>query len=382
MKSKRFLPSFLVAAAAVLLAGCLPIEMGVSGDGRVLIPRQEGFFIFSPATGKLDKAYVPAAGKPMFAKFMPDGKSILAVTESAGGMMGAQQEFALVTPGAAPAPLVLAAVGNATYACVSPDGKTLSITRLSDQKNAAVGENMPELVLVDVASGTRKNVAAASAVAVIHRWFPNSKSLLVFQITGKDQKTGKYDGVLGVLDVAAGTLKPLAAAKGGKDVFFDLSPDGRTAIFTASAAGKPGTALQAGNGGDKLFALSLADGSVREVKSGVKYALWSPKGTHVLAAVAGEDDQVTLQVADAAMTAFKPVATDAVGQVGGGPGSSTSVYPSWLGEDRVLYLASCAVYGTAGKNLQLVSVGADGSKRKNMQAAIDAEAARASEAAK
>lgn len=380
---KNWMRLAAAGVAGTLLAGCLPIELDVSRDGRVLIPRQEGFFFFSPATGKIEKAYVPAKGKPMFGRFSPDGKTILAVTQSEGGMMGSQQEFALVTPtpGAAPAPRVLAAVSNATYTGFSPDGKTLSITRLSDQKNAAVDENMPELILVDVAAGTQKAVTAAPAVAVIHRWFPDSKSLLLFQITGKDKKTGQYTGMLSKLDVASGTLKPLAAAMGSKDVFFDLSPDGRTVLFTASAAGAPGAALPSGNG-DKLFALTVASGAVREVKAGVKYAVWSPKGTHVLAAVAGSDDQLTLQVADAALAEFKPVATDAVAQAGGGPGATSNIYPSWLGEDRVLYLASCAVYGTAGKNLQLVSVGVDGTKRKSLQAAIDAEAAKVAETAK
>ena len=42
---------FLFALPLLLLAGCFPIELDVR-DGKLLIPREEGFFVFDPASGK------------------------------------------------------------------------------------------------------------------------------------------------------------------------------------------------------------------------------------------------------------------------------------------------------------------------------------------
>ena len=54
----------------------------------------------------------------------------------------------------------------------------------------------------------------------------------------------------------------------------------------------------------------------------------------------------------------------------------TKIHPGWLDENTVCYIAKRAVYGTAGENLELATVGADGKGRKSHQVAIDLEAGR------
>ena len=49
-------------------------------------------------------------------------------------------------------------------------------------------------------------------------------------------------------------------------------------------------------------------------------------------------------------------------------------YTGWLGNGKVFYLSKRAVYGTAGQNLELVTIGVDGKGRRTLQAAIDAAA--------
>ena len=52
------------------------------------------------------------------------------------------------------------------------------------------------------------------------------------------------------------------------------------------------------------------------------------------------------------------------------------VYPGWIDDDTVHFLASRPVYGTAGKNLTLITVGADGKGRKDLQTTIDSAVAK------
>ncbi|MDD4888873.1 MAG: hypothetical protein PHU85_03000 [Phycisphaerae bacterium] len=369
--------SVLAGWAALLLAGCLPVELEVGKDGQVLVPRQEGFFTLDSGSGKVVRVYKPASDQAAFGRFAPDGKHILAVSEAGGG--GGSQTFEWVDLGDGSAKKLCAAT-NTAYATVSPDGKTAAFTRVSDEGTALGGdskENLPELHLIDLAAGKDQLVKAAGAIAGIHRWFPDSKSLLLFQITGKVKEGNLHKGTLNRFEPATGKATPLAAALGSNNVFFALSPDGKTVLFTASAAGKPGAELKPGEGWDEqLFELKVETGDVRAVKKGVSYALWSPKGAKVLVAVKGEESKVKLEVADAALAKFTPLAEDAAASVSGG-GDDTKIYPAWLSEDRIAYLALRAVYGRAGKNLELVFIDADGKNRKAQQAALDAEAGKA-----
>jgi hypothetical protein len=266
---------------------------------------------------------------------------------------------------------------NVTYTNFSPDGQDVSFTRLSDQQDPAVKENLPELHLIDVGAAKEHPVEAAGSVAGIHRWFPDSRSLLIFQIKEKvkAEHGSLYQGVIARWDIGAGKATDLAAALGSNDVFFDLSPDGKTVLFTAAAAGKVGTELKAGEA-DTLYELKVDSGALREVRDGVRYAIWSKTGAEVLVGTKGENNKLDIEVSDATLGKFHLVAADAVAQTGDGPAGNTNIYPSWIGDGQIAYLASRAVYGTAGMNLRLVIVSADGKTRKDVQTTIDAAAER------
>jgi Tol biopolymer transport system component len=359
----------LALAIAIFIAGCFPIELHVSGDGKILIPRQEGFFALDVTTGKMERVYSLPGANPIFARYSPSGKEMLAVTESDGKMMGKNHMLTLVTLSTG-ASRVLYSGSNATYARWSPDGQYLSLSRIAEQKTPPLEENLPETYLISIKGGDTKLLT--SNTSALHRWFPDSKALLIFQIQKKENNV--YQGTISALDIPSGTGKPLASVLGSQNVFFDLSPDGQFVLFTAKAAGAPGTTLQPGE--DRLFELNVAKGTIQAVKTNVEYAIWSPSGNRVLLGTDEKNGIVTLQVTDRGFTQLRKIVSDVAVKVSQGVGFETRIYPGWLGEGTVFYLAQRAVYGTAGKNLELVMVGADGKNQWRYQAAIDDAAAR------
>ena len=361
----------LILLAGLGQVGCLPIELSVSKDGQVLIPRQEGFCCLDPEKGAVKTLYAPKSQQPAFALFAPDGRSFLAITQTEGGGMGTAFALAVVPPDGQEAKQLFTAT-NLTYARWSPSGRHVTLTRIADEKAPAVDENLPELILVDPAKGTRKTLI--SGVSTIHRWFPDSKHVLTFQISGKEKEGAQntqYSGKLVQLDAETGDVKPLALVLGGKMVFFDLSPDGTKVLFTAIKAAKLGEKIPTRSEDEpRLYELNIADGGVRALKGGVAFAIYSPKGTKVLVGSKSEQEgMLQLAVGDAALAQAETVATDAAKSTGGT--DSREIYPSWLDDDTILYLRLYAAYGTAGRNLQLFAVSADGKKRRNLQPAVD-----------
>jgi len=354
--------------AALVLGGCLPVELSVSPQGQVLIPRQEGFVALDPPKGTVKTLYVPKSGSPAFALYAPDGKSFLAISKSTGGGMGSGFAVEVVPVGGKARKLTSA--GNLTYAQWSGDGKYISLTRIAGGKVKPMDENLPELLLVDTAKGGKKTLLAN--VGTIHRWFADAKAVLALQIHAKDKDTGQYSGKLVRVDAATGEAKPLALVLGGKKVFLAVSPDGKKALFTAIKAAKVGEKIPASSKDDpKLFELDVAAGSVREVMEDVAFAIYSPKGTRVLLGSKKESKgMIELSVGDASLAKTVVVAKDAAKSVGST--DSRDIYPGWIDENTVHYLGLRAVYGTEGKNVHLISVGADGKNPKDLQAAIDA----------
>jgi hypothetical protein len=352
------------------LAGCLPVELSVSPGGKILIPRQEGFVAFEPAKGTAAVVPVAEGDSAAFALYSPDGKSVLAISKTSGGGMGTAFNVKLLAGQAEPKALLGAT--NLTYARWSPDGKGVTLTRLADAAVAPMKDQLPELILINLADGAKKTLA--SNVSVIHRWFPDSKAILTFQIAAKQDKGDRYSGSLVRLNVETGQAEPLAAVLGPKQVFFDLSPDGKKVLFTAIQAGKPGvaaTSKPAAAAEAALYELDVATGAVRVAAPKAVYAVYSPKGTKVLVGIEGGNAGVQLQVGKADLTDLHPVAEGAVKSIGD-PTSSAEVYPTWLDDETVLYLTLRNVYGIAGKNLSLMSVAADGKNPRDLQPKLDA----------
>lgn len=361
--------SRVVLAVALLMTACFPIELDVSRDGKILIPRQEGFFALDLTKGKMVKVYNLPGGNPIFARYSPSGKEILAVTESDAKIMGKNHVLTLVTLSSGTG-RVLFTGSNATYARFSPDGRYVSLSRIAQEKTPPLEENLPEILLIPVKGGDPKSLA--SNTSALHRWFPDSRALLIFQIQKKENNV--YHGMISALEIPSGKRKPLASVLGSQDVFFDLSPDGKSVLFTAKAAGRPGASLNAGK--ERLFELNIARGTIRAVREKVEYAIWSANGNGVLLGTDEKDGILTLQVADRRLTQFRKIASDAASKVSENIGFQTSIYPGWLGERTVFYLSKTAVYGTTGKNLELVTVSTDGRNRRSHQATIEVQVAK------
>ena len=359
----------------VVLGGCLPVELDVTPDGRVLIPRAEGYFAYNLKTGQAERIYTTTA-KPVFAVAVPKkGGFVAASLPGEAGMMGAAFSIEYVDASGKASPI--SSLSNVTYMQVSPDGERLSMTRVADQQSEGFDQNMPELLVQPVGGGASKKLAAN--VGITHRWMPDGKSIVALKLDAKDAEHDRYVGRIVRIDAASGQATPLASPVGPQGVFLELAPDRKTVLFTAQAAGKADASVSPPDddaSGLKLYALDVQAGDVKEAWPNAAYAMYNSEGTSVLVGQPGDNgDMVELVVTDPSFREHTVVADDAPKQAGGF-GTSTDIYPGWYDEDTVLYIAQRAVFGTAGTNYMLTSVEADGSNRKVHQPAVDGAALR------
>jgi hypothetical protein len=359
----------LVLLPLLLLAGCFPIELDVR-DGKVLIPREEGFFVFDPASGKAAKVAGPGDGKPVFARYSPDGKEVLCVLKGGGF-----NDFRfMINPIGGGQGREVYKAENTAYVLYSPDGANLGIIQMSQKEDPQFKDKVPEFYLLPVKGGPAKKLA--DRVGVFFRWFPDSKRALVFALEKRDEM-GRYYGSLAILDVTSGKQTALAVAAVPQSFFFDLSPDGSKALFTAHATDKPGSDLsKTKEFGTKLFELDVNAGTTRKIAKDATYAIYSRDGKQVLLGTPPEGfsfDTLKLEVADAGLTKFTTVAPDAFKPMAMGGGAT---FPGWLDDKTIFYFVQRAVYGTEGKSVHLVTVGIDGKGRRDVQPLIDTEAIR------
>lgn len=357
----------------LLIAGCFPIELDVSPDGKMVISRQEGFFVFDPASGKVTKVGAKKPGSPVFARFSPDGKNVLTVIKN--GSVGFSDAFEFhVVPLAGGKERMIYKTGNAAYVRYSPDGKNLGVVKISEKKRPPLDDTLPELQLVSVDRGTSKLLSYN--VSHLCRWFKDSKRILTLHVESKDKKTSHFSGHMVSIDVATGKATNLAAITTQKEHFFDISPDNKKVLFTALQAGKPGEKLPKIERGDlKLYELDVASGAIRKIDKKADYAIYSPDGKQVLIGTAPEGfsfDTLNIEIADAALKAFTVVARDAHKEFSIGGGGI--IYPGWQSNSKIYYFVERKIYGTEGKGLYLTMVGADGKGRRVVQPIIDAAA--------
>ena len=357
----------LALPVCLFLVGCYPIELDSSAQGTILIPRQEGFFALDSKTGKASRIWAPTTGAPLFAKYSPDGKQLLAVTGPKGSAMMASFTYTLVTV-ADGKTRQLTQGQNGMYLQWSPTGKQFSIAQGASQPKPPMQQGMPEILVVNVQDGTQKVVAGN--VAAHHRWLPGGKGIVIFQAVIKEKQKG-YTGTLAILDPEKGTSEKLATVM-GEEIFFDVSPDGNHILFTAKAAALGEEELKPSEE-EQLFHLDRTKKTLNSVMKKVRYVLFSPKGGNVLVSGAVDGSKYALQVTDLTFAEHAKIAADAAKEVGG-MGNNTKVIPGWLDDNTVIYLAERAVYGTAGKNLMLTLVSADGKTRRSLQTKIDTAA--------
>jgi dipeptidyl aminopeptidase/acylaminoacyl peptidase len=359
----------LTALLPLAAAGCFPIELDVR-DGKLLIAREEGFFVYDPAAGKAVKvAGAEEGAKPVYARFSPDGKEVLTVSKTGFN----ETRFVVYPVGGGKGREVYKAE-NAAYVRYSPDGATLAVVQMSEKEDPQFKSKVPELRLVPAKGGAAKKVA--DKVGFLFRWFSDSKRILLFELDKKDEEQSRFYGRVSVLDVTTGKTTPLAAAAMSQSSFADLAPDDKKALITAYALDKPDADVSKTKEFSlKLFELDVAGAKVRKIDKEASYAVYSPDGKRVLLATppAGFSiDTVKLETADADLTKFTPVAGDAYKALAiGGEGAT---FAGWLDDKTVFFFVQRAVYGTEGKSVQLWAVGADGKGRRCLQPQIDAEA--------
>ena len=355
----------LLTLFLLVVAGCVPVELSVSPTGEVLIPREEGYLVFHPGKKTVTNWHTPKTGKPAFALFSPNGEKALILTKDSNFRVE-------LLPGPGKAPKKLLSASNVTYAQWASDGKHLTLSRVADKKVAPLKENMPELILVETAAATRKELA--SNILGIHRWFPDAAHVLLFQVASKSEKGDRYTGQLAKVKAANGETTPLVGVLGKKDAFYSISPDGKTVLFTALHAFKIGSKLPEidENAKPKLWRFDIPAGKLESVRDDVAFAIFSPKGRKVLLGSRNEENgKIKLTVTGADLQEGLVVTKDAAKSAGGGMGDTRTIYPSWLDDETVLFIRPHAAFGTAGMNLHLTSVGADGKNQKDLQADLE-----------
>jgi hypothetical protein len=361
----------LLLLAFLFLPGCFPIELDVSKDGKILIARQEGFFTLDPANGKVQKICGAENGKPVFARFAPDGKSILTVSELKDGFN--EFGFAVVPlTGGKGKPVFKGK--NTSYVRYSPDGSSLAVVVVPEKKKPEE-KVLPQLHLVPLDGSPSKVIA--TDVGIRFRWFADSKRLLIFEITKALEKEQMFLGNISSLDVATGKRVPLTTALINNEAFFDLSPDNKKVVFTALRADKPGAKLSEEKEYTMhVFDLDVASTTPRKTERSAKFAIYSPDGKHILLGsppMGFSFDTLTLEITDVNLKAESVAATDAYTKFLslGGEGMT---YPGWVDNNTVFYFIERSVYGTNGKALSLATVGIDGKGKKLQQPYIDLEA--------
>jgi hypothetical protein len=357
-----------------LLVACVPVELSVTDDGRVIIPRGEGVVYYNPKTGKVTPGF-KSNQKTSFAMAVPNRGGFIAITEPGGGGMGSTMTIHHIdAKGNAKR---LHSASNITYLQVSPTGDHVSFARVSDQQAKGFEKNLPELHVIALGNGKVKKVA--DAVGSIHRWAKGGKHLYIVQLTSAIKDTDRYMGELKKIDHEAGKGDALANVMGSDPMHMDAAPNDDALLFTAIAANPASKKLPAPKADDdnqeepsvNLYHLDLKAGTVKMARKETSFAYFSPNQTKVLLGVPGDEDELELVVTNLQFKNAVMVARDVADQAGSDM-TSVSIYPGWYDDKTVLYIARRTVFGTSGENLMLTTVTADGKTRKVHQPAIDA----------
>jgi dipeptidyl aminopeptidase/acylaminoacyl peptidase len=370
----------LLALLAGGLTGCVPVDLDVSSKGEMIIPREEGFFLYHPGKGQITQLQGAPPGQPVAGRFTPSGAEVLLVvkTRDEGKFEDVFRCELLPLAGGKGRTLYKASkVGNLQF---SPDGAQLAVVRYETEKDSFQEE--AQLHLVDVKTG--KDRLALKKVGHFVRWFADSKRLLLFRIQSK--KNSDYLGEIALFDTAGDKVTPLAGVLTRKESSLDLSPDNRKAILSAYRAGAVGAQLKAdGSLRTYLFELDIGGRTVRNLSTEAIYVRYSPSGKKVVLTRRSARDflgtRLELVVADAGLTDFKPIAADSYAPVFS-LGMESECFPGWMDDQRLFYFSERMVFGQSGKALHMVLIGADGSNKKFVQPDIDQGVEKAKAAAK
>lgn len=372
-------PHLIAAFVIVNLSGCFPIEIDVNDKGELLICREEGFFLFDPATKRTTPIIGPGADMPVFARFAPGGKQILAVVKD-GKDNDTRFDLVTLADGAAKTAY---RTGTGCYTRFSPDGRWLAVTQIGsrqteqvDEKGGVVihSEQITELTAVELATGTPKTFGKTVAHSFF-RWFQDSERILGIVIEGKSKKND-YLGHLAEINIRSGAITKLVSVVGGQEMFIDLAPDNRKALLSARAVGpvdKMPMLAEDDETPATIHEIDLKSRAIRKLTFPSKFAIYSPNGKKALvAANLPEGDVLNLIVANADGSDPKSIADDFSPSAGFVQmGADGTTLPGWRSDDSVFYIASRAVYGSSRHAPWLKVVNAGGGTAAILQPYLD-----------
>jgi hypothetical protein len=352
----------VLALVAVLVAGCFPVLLHVDKRGRVLIPREDGVFIYDGRKGTTQLLAKVSEGTAAWARWSVNGRMVL---------VGAINESNR-------AELLVAKVGGKKaksygkfdqMACAfwSPEGKAVTVGELT-------GQNSCRISMVNLINGDKRVLLDRSLP--MHRWLPGGR-IVAFRIDARHADTDAYLGNLVVVSAKTGDMSTLAEAICERSSSIDVTSRGLFALLVEWTRFP----------GFKLTKVDMKKGTKTTlIKQGVISAAWSPDGKHIAVVRYKESDKtldddyrryrrrdpsrVELVVTDADGKNPKVLADGIVTETNSSD-DRRPVYPAWLDKKTILYFTRATVYGLRGRSMQLASVKIDGSKQTNLQLGID-----------
>lgn len=365
MRFAKYLPALLIAG----LAGCFPIDLDMNARGDMLIPRQEGFFLYSPSTGQTKLFHDASDGLPAFARFSPNGTDALLVSEVKEDFSTAMR-FALAPLAGGPT-RELFKMKQPAAAHFSPDASKLAVVRIGDFSD----DQMPEIHLADVKAGGAKLLLKKTGHTI--RWFADSKRLLMVKVLDKDKETRLLTAQLTILDVDGGKETPLANVIADNITWsLDLSPDNSRVLFTAMKAAPADEKIAAPKENEErktlLFDLNLADKKLRPTGIQAQLVRFSPTGKRVLLTNPGEGyglEEMVISIASAGLTDVTPVEKKAYNPMiyyGGGLN-----LPNFIDDQTIWYLQKKMIFGTAGTAVHMTILNLERMAGRDAQPELD-----------
>jgi hypothetical protein len=388
----------VLALLCVVVSGCFPVEVDVSERGELLVYRHEGFFIVDPATKKTKPVIGPGADQPIFGRFVPGKDEILTVVVDS--VESNRFELVKLSDGAK---RKIHSDRNCCYALFSPNGRYLAITNFAqrsvEKDNVTHFFDVPELTVIDLEKNHTKRFAEIETFPLV-RWFKDNQRLLAMVTTEKSDGR-KVLGHLCEIDVATGKTKKLISIASEHGLHFALSPDNSKILVIADKVGPPDAKLKrseparkvrddkpdspnagvvsyAGEDGiSPIREFDVAKGSLRTLDIKGQFVIYSPNGKKILLNTkkkdSGEDELI---IADANGDNRKTIAEDYCFQPpsGGVLESGGGLYPSWVGNDSIVYFSSRSTFGTSAKAAWLKFAKIDGTLPSVLQPYLDVAA--------
>ncbi len=350
-----------LAGSLLFIAGCFPVELDVNSKGEILVPRQEGFFVYDPAMRKASLLLAARGDRPVFARFAPDGVHALLVCNTR--TIDEYRFDRMPLSGGTPKTIY---TGRKTaLALFSPDAKTLAVSRVADTERKDALKAI-EILLIDLVND--KTTTLSDETLISFRWFSNSKRLALFRTD--DHQNGTFLGHLVEFDIATKKEKRLASAMTRQTMCIELRPDQQAVVFSAISAGKPGSKRELAEPseaiGMSLWRWHAKDGSVTKIDDHAEYARFSPKGDKLLLARMDRTGQAELRVADADGGSARKLIDGVTMSI-----NRDLLLPGWLDDETAYYFTTRHTYGVSEKSVTLMTIRTDGKKPQSIQPALD-----------